>query len=83
MEDMQLKHMSEINSINARTRKKVNSMRRSSEEKGKRMTNDEWILYKLYQNDWYWDVLYFIKNIKNTYRLVIGVFLPWVRRDIC
>ena len=30
--------------------------------------------YKLYQNDWYWDVWYFMKNIKNTYHLVIGVF---------
>ena len=29
---------------------------------------------KLYQNDWYWDVWYFIQNIKITYYLVIGVF---------
>ena len=29
------------------------------------------------------DVWYFRKNIKNTYHLVIGVFLLWVRRDIC
>ena len=29
--------------------------------------------YKLYQNDWYWVVWYFMKNIKNTYHLVIAL----------
>ena len=27
--------------------------------------------------------LIFYENIKNTYHLVIGVYLLWVRRDIC
>ena len=31
---------------------------------------------------WYWDVWYFMKNIKNTYHFVIGVFLLWIKRDI-
>ena len=29
--------------------------------------------YKLYQNDWYWDVWYFMKN--NTYHFVIRDFV--------
>ena len=39
--------------------------------------------YKLYQNDWYWGMFDFLKNIKNIGYLEISIFLLLLSRSIC